>query len=50
MLEGTTQGYPKQKKLLEEILAGPLFLAEEYPAVSGASRKAPPVPDRDTWI
>jgi hypothetical protein len=49
-LERTTQGYLKQKKLLEEILAGPLFLAEEYAAVPGASRKAPRVPDRDTWI
>lgn len=50
VLEKTTEGYPKQKKLLEEILEGPLFLAEEFPAVPAASRKAPPVHDKDTWI
>jgi hypothetical protein len=50
VLEKTTEGYPKQKRLLEEILEGPIFLAEELPAVPEASRKAPPVPDKDTWI
>ncbi len=50
VLEKTTEGYPKQKMLLEEILAGPLFLAAEFPSVPAASRKAPPVHDKDTWI
>jgi hypothetical protein len=41
VLEKTVEGYPKQKKLLEEILAGPLFLGEELPPVPPEAREAP---------
>jgi len=41
VLEKTVEGYPKQKMLLEEILAGPLFSANELPPVSKEAREAP---------
>lgn len=46
VLEATLAGYPKQKKLLEEILDGPVFLAGELPPVPEEARKAPAVPRR----
>lgn len=50
VLEKTVEGYPKQKKLFEEILDGPLFSAEELPPVPSEARKAPVPPDREAWI
>jgi hypothetical protein len=41
VLEKTIEGYPQQKKLLDEILAGPLFLASELPPVPPEAREAP---------
>lgn len=44
VLEKTTEGYPKQKKLLDEILEGPLFTAAELPPVPPEAREAPRLP------
>lgn len=44
VLEKTIEGYPKQGKLLEEILEGPLFLAKELPPVPPEAREAPRPP------
>ncbi|MEF8787803.1 MAG: type ISP restriction/modification enzyme, partial [Planctomycetota bacterium] len=41
VLEATLDRYPRQKELLEEVLAGPLFTAEELPDVPEEARKAP---------
>jgi len=41
VLERTVEGYPQQKKLLDEILSGPLFLAKELPPVPPEAREAP---------
>jgi len=41
VLEKTIAGYPEQKKLLEEVLAGELFRADELPLVPDDARKAP---------
>lgn len=46
ILERTLDGYPKQKKLLDEILAGPLFLASDLPPVPAEAREAPRLPRR----
>ncbi len=46
VLEKTIEGYPKQKKLLGEILEGPLILAEELPPVPPETRVAPRPPRR----
>jgi len=46
VLEKTLAGYSKQKKLLEEILASPLFQAEDFPPVPDEARKAPSVPGK----
>ncbi|MCX6569513.1 MAG: N-6 DNA methylase [Candidatus Aminicenantes bacterium] len=46
VLERTLEGYPKQKKLLDEILAGPLFLASDLPPVPSEARDAPRLPRR----
>jgi hypothetical protein len=40
-LQKTFAGYPEQKKLLEEVLAGELFRADELPLVSDDAQKAP---------
>ncbi len=48
VLEKTIEGYPKQKKLLEEILEGPLFTAEELPPVPPEAREAPRPPKRSS--
>ena len=44
VLEKSLEGYPRQKKLFEEILAGPLFQANELPPVPDEAREAPPAP------
>jgi len=44
VLEKTVEGYPRQKKLLEEVLAGDLFVANELPEVPDEARKPPKVP------
>lgn len=46
ILERTLDGYPKQKKLLDEILAGPLFLASDLPPVPAEAHEAPRLPRR----
>lgn len=43
VLEKTVEGYPRQKKLFDEILAGPLFLGAELPGVPDEAREAPEV-------
>jgi len=40
------EGYPRQKKLLDEILEGPLLLASELPPVHPELREAPRPPRR----
>lgn len=40
-LEKTVDGYPEQKRLLEDVLAGPLFKADELPPVPDSAREAP---------
>jgi len=44
LLEKTVGGYPKQKQMLEEVLAGDLFAADELPKVPDEARKPPKVP------
>ena len=46
ILEKTIEGYPEQRKILEKILSGPLFLATELPPVPPEAREAPRVPRR----
>jgi hypothetical protein len=46
VLEKTIEGYPRQKKLLDEILAGPLFLASDLPPVPPEAHEAPRMPRR----
>jgi hypothetical protein len=41
VLEKTIAGYPEQKRLLEEVLAGLLFKADELPPVPESAREAP---------
>lgn len=41
VLERTAGGYPEQAALLDEILAGPLFKADEFPAPPDPARKPP---------
>ena len=43
VLEKTIEGYPEQKKLLDEVLRGDLFKAEELPPVPDESRMAPKI-------
>jgi hypothetical protein len=40
------EGYPRQKKLLDEILAGPLFIASDLPPVPPEAHEAPRLPRR----
>lgn len=47
VLEKTVEGYPMQKKLLEDILQGPHFNASELPPVPDSARQAPVVSRRD---
>ncbi len=44
VLEKTVEGYPKQKKILEEILEGPLFLESDLPPIPSEAREAPSLP------
>ena len=41
VLETTVEGYPKQQKLLEAVLIGDCFRADELPAVPDEMRKPP---------
>ncbi|MCH8347915.1 MAG: hypothetical protein IH901_05415 [Proteobacteria bacterium] len=41
VLEETVAGYPEQKKLLEKVVSGPCFQADELPAVPDHMRKPP---------
>ncbi len=41
VLEKTIEGYPEQKRIFDEILAGPLILASELPPVPPEAREAP---------
>ncbi len=44
VLEHTTAGYAKQKRLLEAVLDSELFTASELPPVPASAREAPKVP------
>ena len=44
VLEATVEGYPEQEKLLEAVVSGPCFRADELPPVPEEMRKAPAVP------
>ena len=44
VLEATVAEYPKQAKLLDEIVRGPCFKADELPTVPDAARKPPARP------
>ncbi len=44
VLEKTVEGYPRQKELLEEVLAGDMFVATDLPEVPQEARKPPKVP------
>lgn len=46
VLEATLDTYPEQEQLLEEVLRGPLFTADELPPVPESARKPPPLPRR----
>jgi predicted helicase len=50
VLEATIDGYPEQKMLLDEVLAGTLFTADDFPAVPENARKAPKVPKPTTQM
>jgi len=41
VLEATLAEYPRQAELLDEVLKGPLFLADEFPPVPSELRKPP---------
>jgi hypothetical protein len=41
VLEATVAGYPEQEKLLEAVIDGPCFRADEFPPVPDAMRKPP---------
>ena len=41
VLETTVEGYPKQQELLESVLAGDCFRADELPVVPDEMRKLP---------
>jgi len=43
VLEATVEGYPEQAKLLEAVIAGPCFRADELPEVPEEMRKPPAV-------
>jgi len=43
VLEQTVEGYPEQKKFLQEALDGPLFTADELPPVPKDARQPPKV-------
>jgi hypothetical protein len=43
VLEATVEGYPEQAKLLETVVSGPCFKADELPSVPDEMRKPPKV-------
>ena len=49
VLEATVTGYPEQEILLEAIVAGDCFQADELPPVPDAMRKAPSVRKDDLF-
>ena len=49
MLEATVAGYPEQESLLETIVAGDCFQADELPSVPDAMRKPPSVRKDDLF-
>jgi hypothetical protein len=46
VLEATVTGYPEQARLLEAVIAGECFLADELPPVPEEMRKPPVAPSR----
>jgi hypothetical protein len=49
VLEATLAEYPRQAELLDAVLKGPLFLADEFPPVPAELRK-PPKPPEDKGL
>ena len=49
VLEATVDGYPEQERLLEAVVAGDCFQADELPPVSDAMRKPPSVRKGDLF-
>ncbi len=47
VLEATVEGYPEQAKLLEAVVSGPCFQADELPPVPDAMRRPPAVRSAD---
>jgi len=41
VLEATVEGYPDQAKLLDAIIAGPCFRADDFPRVPQEARRPP---------
>ena len=41
ILQKTVEGYPQQEKLLEDVLAGEIFMEDELPLVPDEAREAP---------
>jgi hypothetical protein len=46
-LEATVAGYPEQAKLLDEVVSGPCFTADELPVVPAEMRKPPKGPSKN---
>ena len=49
VLEATLDGYPEQERLLEAVVAGDCFQADELPPVPDAMRKPPSVRKGDLF-
>jgi hypothetical protein len=47
VLEATVAGYPEQAKLLDEVVSGPCFTADELPVVPAEMRKPPKGPSKN---
>jgi hypothetical protein len=47
ILEATVESYPEQAKILDEVLQGDLFQAEEMPLVPAQMRKPPRTRDQE---
>lgn len=54
VLEATVEGYPEQEKLLEAVVEGTCFTADELPEVPDAMRKPPRIPSggdaQQDWV
>ena len=50
VIETTIAGYPEQEKLLEAVIAGPCFQADELPPVPDEARKAPKATVEDNFF